>query len=209
MALEYARLDLLRDIETSTGGRAHQLVVLRPTARDLINVFAESGVTNQLNILAGSSVRAINGSGNDLSLFDVNQLDAADGAEVAAMLSAMNGDADGVPIGDGDGINSPLVYTLQRPLELAPAEADREAIVVKQISFEARRLGELSEYLDARGAGNEYYAFMRSFGTLLGTKLPMSDAIAGALDFLDYLVIRRKIMGKLTASRGRWKRVST
>jgi hypothetical protein len=205
MALEYARLDLLRDIETSTGGRSHQVVVLRPTARDLINVFAESGVTNQLGIFAGTCCRAINGTGNDLSQFDVKQLDAADGAEIAAVLSAMNTDADNMPIGGGDGINEPLVYTLQRPIELAPPDGD----VVKQIQFEARRLGDLSEYLDARGAGNEYYAFMRSFGTLLGTKLPMTDAICGAIDFLDYLVIRRKIMGKLTASRGRWKRAST
>jgi hypothetical protein len=209
MALEYARLDLLRDIETSTGGRSHEIVVLRPTARDLINVFNESGVTKQLSVFAGTCCRAINGTGADLSPFDIKQLDAADGAEIAAVLSAMNGDADSQPDGIGDGITEPLVYTLQRPVELAPAEADREAIVVKQIQFEARKLGDLSEYLDARGAGNEYYAFMRSFGTLLGTKLPMTDAICGAVDFLDYLVIRRKIMGKLTASRGRWKRTST
>jgi hypothetical protein len=206
MALEFGRLDLLRDIETSTGGRSHELVVLRPNARDLINVFAESGVTRQLGVFAGTCCRAINGTGKDLSQFDVGQLDAADGAELAAMLQAMNNDADNVTIAStGDGINEPLVYTLQRPLELAPPDGE----VVKQISFEAKRLGDLSEYLDARGAGNEYFAFMRSFGTLLGTKLPMSDAICGAVDFLDYLVIRRRIMGKLTASRGRWKRAST
>ena len=33
MALEYARLDLLRDIKMPNGVEAHTLVVLRPTAQ--------------------------------------------------------------------------------------------------------------------------------------------------------------------------------
>lgn len=208
MTLEYARLDLLRDIETSTGGRSHELVVTRPSARDLIAVFEETKVAGQLKRFVGSCCRAINGTGNDLSEFSPDQLDAADGAELAAILGAMSEEADKVEIANGgDGITEPLVYNLRHPVELTPGEPNGETI--RQIHFEARKLGDLSEYLDARGAGNEFYAFMRSFGTLLGTKLPMTDTIVGAIDFLDYLVIRRKIMGKLTASRGRWRRTST
>lgn len=205
MALEYARLDLLREIATATGGKSHEIVVLRPAARDLIAVFGEAKVTGQLRRFVGSCCRAINGTGKDLSEFSADELDAADGAELAAILGAMSEEADKIEVGNGgDGIFEPLVYNLQHPIELAPPDGD----VIRQVSFEARKLGDLSEYLDARGAGNEFYAFMRSFGTLLGTVLPMTDSIIGAVDFIDYLVIRRKIMGKLTASRGRWKRTS-
>lgn len=206
MALEYARLDLLRDIETESGGKSRELVVMRPSARDLIAVFEQTKVTGQLSRFVASCCRAINGTGNDLSGFSAAQLDAADGAEVAAILGAMSEEADKVEIGNGgDGVTEPLVYNLRHPIELAPPDGD----VIRQVQFVARKLGDISEYLDARGAGNEFYAFMRAFGTMLGSNLPMTDSIIGAFDFLDYLVIRRKIMGKLTASRGRWKRTST
>jgi hypothetical protein len=208
MPQEYARLDLLRDIATATGGTSHQIVVMRPTARELIGVFEESKVTGQLKRFVGSCCRAINGTGKDLSEFHSADLDAADGAELAAILAAMSEEADRVEVGAGDGITEPLVYTLRHPIELAAADGGKPSESVRQIQFQARKLGDLSDFLDSRGAGNEFYAFMRAFGTLLGTKLPMTDGIIGALDFLDYLVIRRKIMGKLTASRGRWKKAS-
>jgi hypothetical protein len=207
MALEYARLDLLREIETTTGGKSHTVVVLRPTARDMIGVMAENKVSAQIDQLVTACCRAINGTGKDLSEFKAVQLDAADGAELAAVAAAMSEDADKVEIGPGDGVFEPLTYTLQFPIDLTPGNPDGERVT--QIQFHARKLGDLSEFLDARGAGNEFYAFMRAFGTLLGTALPMTDTVIGALDFLDYMVIRRKIMGKLTASRGRWKKTST
>jgi hypothetical protein len=205
MPQEYARLDLLRDIETENGGRSHEIVVLRPSARNMIDVLAEAKVSAQLNRLVTSCCRAINGTGKDLVTFSAGQLDASDGAELAAVVASMSEEADAIEVGPADGVLEPLVYNLRYPIELAPPDGDK----VRQIQFQARKIGDLSDFLDARGAGNEFFAFMRAFGTLLGTKLPMTDSIIGALDFLDYLVIRRKIMGKLTASRGRWKKTST
>lgn len=204
MPAEYARLDLAREIDSSNGVSCHEVVVLRPTARMMIDVLAEAKTSSQLSRLVSGCCRAVNGTG-ELLPFSADQLDAADGADLAAVVASMSREADDIDIGPGDGVLEPLVYNLRYPIELAPPEGD----VIRQIEFVAKRLGDLSDFLDARGAGQEFFAFMRAFGTLLGTRLPMSDTIIGAMDFLDYLVIRRKIMGKLTGSRGKWRRTST
>jgi len=201
MPQEYARLDLAREIKTEGGNTSREVVVLRPTAKGMIDVLSELKVSAQLKRLVTTCCRAVNGTGS-LLMFSSDELDAADGAELSAVVAALSQEAEDIDIGPGDGVFEPLVYNLRYPIELAPPNGD----VIRQIEFQARRLGDLSEYLDARGAGEEFFAFMRCFGTLLGTNLPMTDSIIGAMDFLDYLVIRRKVMGKLTASRGRWKK---
>jgi hypothetical protein len=116
----------------------------------------------------------------------------------------MSREADNVDIRDGDGIFEPLVYDLKHPITLTREE---DGPVIKQIAFKAQKVGDLSDFLDSpANSREEFVSFMRGFGQLLGTKLPMTDSIIEALDFVDYLVIRKKIMGKLASSRGRLKR---
>ena len=70
-------------------------------------------------------------------------------------------------------------------------------------------MASISDFLDARGETKEFHAFMRAFAKPLGVNMSvMSDILIDALDFLDYLVIRRQIMGKLVFARRRWKRAS-
>lgn len=200
MPTEYARLDLLRDIKMSNGAEAHSLVVFRPTARQFADMVIGDTVLERFDKFVSQCCKAQNGTGQ---LLDVHaeQLDGVDGNEVADIIQEMRDDAEKIVVDtDGDGINAPLVYTLRHPLTLS------EDVVVTQISFVARRLGEMSEFLDATNEPNEFQVFMRIFGTMLGTKLPLTDSIANAIDFEDYLVIRRVIMGKLVRSRKRWRK---
>jgi len=207
MPQEYGRLDLSREIVTSDGGVSHEIVMMRPSARAMIDVFADSRSSGQTAKLVAACCKAVNGKA-DLAGFDAAQLEASDAAELMAMIASITDEADSISIGDGDGVSEPLVYDLRYPIELARSDGSSPE-VIRQIQFVARKLGDISEFLDAKGGAQEFYAFMRSFGTMLGTKLPMSESIIGAMDFLDYLVIKGKIMGKLTSARGRWKRTST
>jgi len=203
--LEYARLDLLREVKLANGADAHTLVVMRPTAKQFSDMVIGDTVLERFDKFVSQCCKALNGTGE---LLDIRaaQLDGVDGGEVADIINEMREQAEKITAVEvGDGINEPLVYTLIHPLKLASAESG-EGETVKQISFQARRLGEMSEYLDAANEPNEFPVFMRTFGTLLGTKLPMTDGIANALDFEDYLVIRRVVMGKLVRSRKRWKK---
>jgi hypothetical protein len=207
MAKEYARLDLLQDIKTAKGP-ARAIVVMRPIAGELMDVLDSEGTSAQIIKFVTKCARAeVNG---ELVDFPSEQLDAADAAEFSSMVTEMTREAEAVPIGTGDGITEPLVYTLQHPIRLATSSGNgAEPVTIAQIEFKARRLGEISEFLDSQGAADEFRAFMRSFGTLMGVSMPMSDSIINALDFIDYLVIRRKVLGKLATSRRRWKKTST
>ena len=206
MPQEYGRLDLAREIDASDGTKSSEIVMLRPSARVMIDVFDDSRPSNQSNKLVSACCRAVNGTG-ELKPFAASQLDAADAAELMSMIASITTEAENVSVGNGDGITEPLVYDLRYPIELARADGE-EAETIRQIQFVAKKLGDISEFLDARGGTQEFFAFMRAFGTMVGTRLPMSESIVGAMDFLDYLVIKGKIMGKLTSARGRWKRTS-
>src|SRR5262249_26818505 len=106
----------------------------------------------------------------------------------------------------GDGVTSPIIYTLQRPVKLTPTD---DGEVVSQFEFLSRSVGDISEFLDARGETREFHTFMRTFGKPLGVRIPiMTDILINAIDFLDYLVSRRQIMGKFITSRNRWKKAS-
>jgi len=207
MPQEYGRLDLSREIATSDGGLSREIVMTRPSARTMIDVFNDPRSSAQTAKLVAACCRAINGK-DEMASFESAQLDASDAAELMAMIASITDEADNISIGDGDGVSEPLVYDLRYPIELARMD-NASPEVIRQIQFVAKKLGDISEFLDAKGGAQEFYAFMRAFGTLLGTKLPMSESIIGAMDFLDYLVIKGKIMGKLTSARGRWKRTST
>lgn len=200
MTLEYARLDLLREVKMPDGAEAHTLVVMRPTAKQFADIVIGDTVLERFDKFVSQCCKAVNGTGQMLEIHAA-QLDAADGGEIADIIAEMREDAEKITANQtGDGIGEPLVYTLKHPLKLS------DDVTITQISFVARRLGEMSEFLDAQGEPHEFAVFMRTFGTLLGTKLPLTDGIANSLDYEDYLVIRRVIMGKLVRSRGRWRK---
>src|SRR5262245_9984667 len=201
MSREYAHLELRQNIVTRTGQETRDIVVMRPTTRDMMDILDTKGLMAQTTRFVERLVRA-RANGHAPAEFDADQVDTADASELNALLVEMLNDADGIPIGPGDGINEPITYTLQRPINLT-AEGDN---AITQIQFQARRMRDVTDYLDAP-AGQDFMAFMRGFGQLLGTKLPMSDSIINALDYVDYLTIRRKIVGKLTGPRRKWTRL--
>jgi hypothetical protein len=202
---EYARLELLQEIPLKDG-TSKEVAIFRPTARDMAEVLEATSPRLRIKVFVERTCRAFNGSGSEPKPFDAGLLNAADAAELSSVVAEMSREADNIEIRDGDGVFEPIVYDLKYPITLT---RDEDGPVVRQIAFKGQKIGDLSEFLDSRGDRQEFSAFMRSFGELLGTKLPMSDAIIEALDFVDYLVIRRKIMGKLAVSRGRWKKTST
>jgi len=202
----YGRLDLVSEINGANGSHGAELVVLRPTARDMAAVFDADGSRELLSRFVSGCCRITNGTGQ-LEQFSLDQLDATDAAELFSIVTAIGDEAAGYGATlKGDGLSEPIVYDLTHPIQLSPGE---EGEVIRQISFKAQKVGQISEFLDARGAEARFYAFMRGFGELLGTRLPMSDSIIGALDVQDYLIIVQHIMGKLTGPRQRWKREST
>lgn len=209
MATEYAELPLLQPIQTDKG-EADTLIVTRPTSGVMMKTLDAPNARQRIaTFVEGCCYARVNGDAR--VKFESSSLNAADAGEIASVVSAMSGDADGIEVPDAetaDGIGEPIVYTLQFPLHLAKKDDGSEEKVL-QLEFRARTLGEISRYLDAQGTGAEFREFMRAFGTLLGTRLPMTDTIIDAFDFIDFLVVRNKIMGKLVRSRGRWKRTST
>jgi hypothetical protein len=208
MAKEYARLDLLQEVTTNSGSKSHEIVIFRPTAKDLAQLFEAPTIKARLEKFVSTNVRAVNGADTPPQEFKAGELSSPDVLEVIDLIGSFSREADGAPTSDviGDGVTAPVVYNLQHEIKLSEGD---DAQVIRQIQFEAKRLGELSEFLDTSGEAQEFRVFMRLFGTLLGTRLPMSDSIINAMDFMDYYTIRKKIMGKLVASQNRWRRTST
>jgi len=206
VAEEYGRLDLLSPI-VANGIEAHEIVIYRPSCRAMTEVLDTPRLNVQIERFVDACCRAVNGTGEPLE-FAGRELSSIDGSELASVITSMSEDADAVTIEDtGDGITTPLVYTLQRPVSLTQKE-DGERVL--QIAFEARKVAEIQEFLDARGETKEFHTFMRIFGKPLGLQIPiMTDALINALDFLDYLVIRRQILPKFINSRNRWKKASS
>lgn len=208
MAEEYGRLPLLLPVPLKNGIEAHEIVIYRPTCRALAEVLDTVRLGPQIERFVANCCKAVNGTGEAYE-FNGQDLSSVDGSELAAVIGAMSEEADGVKLSDdlGDGISQPLIYTLKRPIKMSEKD---DAETVLQLEFQARRVGEISDFLDARGETKEFAAFMRAFGRPLGLKIPiMTDILIGSLDFLDYLVIRRQIMGKFITSRNRWKKVSS
>jgi hypothetical protein len=204
---QYGTLNLRREVLAKNGATVHDLVIYRPTAKFMLDVLDTPGNTAQTTLFMQTCVRALNGGSEPLELAAALELDPADGSEINDTIAAMVLDADKVrlPPDTGDGITAPLVYTLHRPLKLSPRE---DAETLTQIQFEARRMREVTEFLDATTRGEQFRAFMRLFGKPMGIAVPiMTDVLINALDFVDYFVIRGPlIMGKLTGAQGRWKK---
>jgi hypothetical protein len=205
---EYGRLTLAMPIHFDGGSEGKEIIIYRPRCRAMTEVLDTPRLMVQIDRFVDACCKAVNGTGLPLP-FSGRDLSSVDGSELASVITAMSEDADNVLLEDvgGDGITAPLIYTLQRPVAMTRSD---DGEVVHQIEFQARRVGDISEYLDARGETKEFHAFMRVFGKPLGVRIPvMTDALIDALDFLDYLVIRRQIMGKFINSAGRWKRASS
>lgn len=204
MALEYARLDLLREVVALNGSKVHTIIVNRPTVREMTEIIDKPKFGEKLDLFVSSCCRAINGTGEPLEINPAG-LDSQDVTELSQAFADMlsDGDAAKEKLTGGDGFSEPLIYNLLRPIKL------NEEVTIRQIKFEARKLGEISEFLDATGERNEFPAFMRAFGQLLGADLPMTDNMINAIDFIDYLVIKRAVVGKLWKPRGRLKKAST
>jgi hypothetical protein len=84
---------------------------------------------------------------------------------------------------------------------------EHEWETVHQIEFLAKKVGDIAEFLDARGETREFHAFCRTFGKPLGLRFPlMSDGIVNQMDYADYLAIRRTILPKFVVSRNRWRK---
>ena len=204
---EYGRLELLAPIGLQNGAQAHEIIIYRPTCRAMTEVLDTPRLGVQIERFVEACCRALNGTGEPME-FNGRELSSIDGSELASVITSMSDDADSVIIEEsGDGITAPMVYTLQRPIKLTQ---DEDGETVHQFAFEARRVAEISEFLDARGETREFHTFMRTFGKPLGIRIPiMTDVLINALDFLDYLVIRRQILPKFISSRNRWKKASS
>src|SRR5262245_20636951 len=118
MAAEYGRLELLAPIELKNGVIAHEIVVYRPTCRAMTEVLDTDRLAVQIERFVSSSCKALNGSGEPLD-FDGKALSSVDGSELSSIISTMSDEADAVVLEpSGDGISSPFVYTLQRPIKM-------------------------------------------------------------------------------------------
>lgn len=208
---EYGRLELLKPVPLEGGAEGHEVVIYRPFCRGMTEVLDTSKLVTQVERFVDACCYAFNGSGEPMK-FHGRDLSSVDASELAGVIAEMTQDADTIQVSEeqnGDGVTQPMIYTLQRPVKLITTNSDNNE-VVQQISFEARKLSEISEFLDARGETREFHTFMRLFGKPLDLRIPvMSDYIINALDFIDYMVIRRTILPKFIVSRNRWKKQSS
>lgn len=205
---EYALVELRAAIPLPNGGEGHKILVYRPTCKQMTEILDTPKLNVQIERFGNACCRALNGSGEPME-FSANDLNSIDGTELSTVITAMSEDAEAVQLEEtGDGIETPFIYTLKRPIKLSPQIEDGETLY--QFSFEARRIGDITEYLDARGERSEFYTFMRVFGKPLALRIPvMTEALIGAIDFLDYLVLRRQVLPRFLSSPRRWKRVSS
>lgn len=204
---EYARLDLLAPVKLPDGDVSREVVVYRPTCRIMCDVLDTIKNAVQIERFVRGCCRAVKSDDQPVQ-FGPGELCSIDGAELASILGSMSDDAEQVHIEDMcDGVTTPILYTLQRPIKMRPEE---DAETVHQFEFQARKVGDVAEFLDARSETTSFHTFMRLFAKPLGLQIPMmSDALINSLDFLDYLVIRRQIMGKFTTPQKRWKPASS
>lgn len=209
---EWCRLDLLKPVPLSNGGgEGRTLVIYRPGCKLMTEVLDTQQLGVQIERFANGCCKALNGSGEPQE-FAGADLSCVDGSDVAGIIATISAEADAVLLEDtgGDAVTAPLIYTLQRPINLTPQLDDSETLY--QIAFEAKKMSEITEFLDAMNTTETRYfhTFMRTFGKPLQLRIPiMTDAIINALDALDYMVIRRQILPKFIASRNRWKKASS
>lgn len=203
MAKLFATLDELdRPVQTVSGAEAHAINVYRLTFGSLIPVLVTDDPSARIRAFCDGACKGlVNGAGTEEKIRP-DSLTIADAAELVDALVEMNQAHPG-QTNDGDGISHPILYTLIHPLVL-----DNAGTELKQIEFSARTLGDAARFLNANGEVESFREFMRSFGTLVGVGLPITDSIVNALDVEDYATIAGTIVGKLARPRGKLKKAS-
>src|SRR5215471_2219163 len=147
MPQEYGRLKLLQPITLSNGSESEEIVIFRPTCRAMTEVLDTVRLNVQIERFVEACCRAVNGAADPLP-FAGAELNSIDGSELASVITAMSQDADAIVVEEnGDGITQPIIYTLQSPVRLNPVDGE----TVAQFEFIARKVSEITEYLDARG----------------------------------------------------------
>ena len=181
MATPYAELELSRPVETSAG-LSTTLVVMRPTAGILMStVDARRPWTRITNFLSKACKAQV---GEEL----VDLKSSTWTSRRGRPDRHHPGDVPGGRRGPGGGGRRSRHSHGLHPHPSIPLSEEQ---TVRQIEFRAKKLGEVADFLNARGATEEFLAFMRNFGRLLGLGIPLTDGVSRALDFYDYLVIRR------------------
>src|SRR5262245_48421723 len=127
MAREYARLELLQEVTTENGSKAHELVIFRPSSKDLFSAIEATSTSKRIEEFVKHNVRALNGGTAPLG-FKAAELTAPDAMDIVSIIGTLADEAKDVPIGDGDGITSPLVYNLVHPIHLTPGQEGGEVI---------------------------------------------------------------------------------
>jgi len=199
MSRPYAVLeDLSSPVTTESGRKADSVSISRLTFGQAAPIFETDDSTERIAIFCDAACRTADEVAEKIKS---ETLEASDAAELVSALVELASPGP-KPDFDGDGVSHPIVYTLKYPIRLA---ADQE---VKQLEFKARTLGEVSGFLNAAGEVASFREFMRGFSTIIGVPLPITDSFVDALDLSDYATVKDHIMGKLTKSRGRLKRLS-
>lgn len=130
-----------------------------------------------------------------------DELMSPDSMEIqAAILELIKHDDGFKP--EGDGIDEPVVYTLKHPFAYGSDDT------ISQISFAARRVKDISEFLNADGERERILSFFRCFGTLLGTEKPFTDIVLSLMDAEDVATVHRVIIPLLAGKRGKLRKVS-
>src|SRR5262245_46317267 len=126
MADEYARLELQQDISIP-GGTSREVVIYRPRAKDLLPLVGLRA-REQLEHFVTSCCRAVNG-GSTVA-FKAVELEASDAAEISDCAASLGKDVVSFELSPeaGDGVTSPLFYTLRESVKLKRGEEDAEPI---------------------------------------------------------------------------------
>lgn len=197
MANLYGTLSpLAQALPLADGGSADAINIYRLTFGQLAAVLDVAYPTARLGAIVGSC-RAVAQDGTE-SQFKATDLDASDGAELVRAIADML-ETDDVSF-EGDGVNHPMVYRLKYPVKFGDTPIDT-------FEFSAKRIGDIVSFMDARGDANEFREFMRSFGSIVGAPLPITDALVDMFDVYDYAMLKEHVMGKLATSRRRLKKV--
>lgn len=191
---------LVTEVTTASGAKSDTINIFRLTFGNAAQVLEAQDSAQRINLMASTACRAVVGDNEET--FTASELDAADAAEIVGALVDM---LRTVPLTvEGDGVNHPMVYTLKYPIRTGRGDSE----VVTAFEFSARTLGQIAGFLDAEGDAATFREFMRSFSSIIGVQMPVTDVLVNALDVFDYSMIKEHIMGKLATSRGRLKKAS-
>lgn len=129
----------------------------------------------------------------------IKSMSMSDGIQVQLILDQMVGQKSESII-SGDAIDDPIIYTLAEPIKFGSA-------TIKQLQFKARTFGDFIAIEDMDNPEDSFDHFVRTFSTIVGHELPVTDAIINSLDCRDVFSIKDGVMGKLVDASPRWKSI--